>query len=390
MSTNDVDPNLLVRAAAISSSGWGERVSWRQPRNACLWLFVVLIGYGVYYSFTMVQTGVHLYASALGVSAFIFSLYAIPFWWFTTHIDRHSRLPVDLKVAAFAFGGFAATWVFALNGNTALLGLYTKWFGQDFTDNWGPGLSAPFMEEFGKGSGVLLLMFIAPRVVRTAFDGFIVGAFVGLGFEIIEDTLYALNSAPEGFGSDPVGNSLHTVILRLLTGFTSHIAYASIFGAGLVFLVGTVAQRRRPGLGLALCATSMLLHGTWDATTGLSGGSVLAIYVLLLGFILIAAVAVITVFHLTVGPERDIMRAVMAPELANGTLTPDELDALAGNRKARRRYRRQGNGHSTKKLRKHRLEAAHDLADEIAAAGGRDTDRVGFARAELARLQARA
>ncbi|MEV0731021.1 hypothetical protein [Polymorphospora sp. NPDC050346] len=33
-----------------------------------------------------------------------------------------------------------------------------------------------------------------------------------------------------------------------------------------------------------------------------------------------------------------------------------------------------------------RREAAHGLADKIAASGGRETDRVGYARAELARF----
>jgi RsiW-degrading membrane proteinase PrsW (M82 family) len=93
---------------------------------------------------------------------------------------------------------------------------------------------------------VLLLMYLAPQVVRTAYDGFILGAFAGLGFEILEDISYGLDSAPAEFGSNQMHASLHTVGLRLMSGFSSHILYSAIVGAGIVFLVGTVAQRRRP------------------------------------------------------------------------------------------------------------------------------------------------
>ncbi|MET0839229.1 MAG: PrsW family glutamic-type intramembrane protease, partial [Marmoricola sp.] len=193
--------------------------------------------------------------------------------------------------------------------------------------------------------------------------------------------------APEGFGTDQIGNSLHTIVLRLATGFTSHIAYASIFGAGIIYIVGTRWQPRRVGLGLALCALSMLLHATWDSAGVLSNGNAAVLYVLLLGFIVIAVVAILSVFHLTVGGERAALREAMRPEVDNGTLTAEELDALSGNRKARRAYRRHGKGHRAKRQRAHRLDAAHDLASELDHSGGRDTERVSYARAELARLE---
>ncbi|MCW2759573.1 MAG: hypothetical protein JWO46_3319 [Nocardioidaceae bacterium] len=377
---------LEAREEAIASTGWGNQVTWRQPRNPCLWLYVVMVGYGLYYTVTLVRASIDPYAPALGLSALIFAAYAVPFWWFTTRIDRYSRQPAALAVAAFLYGGFAATWTIALHGNGAIIGLYAKWFGQAFASDWGAGLAAPFFEELGKGSGVLLLLFIAPRVIRTAYDGFIIGAFVGLGFEIIEDILYALNSAPEGFGTDQIGSSLHTVVLRLATGFSSHIAYASVFGAGLVLVVGTVAQRRRVGLGIALCSTAMLLHFLWDSTTVISGGRPGIALVLLVLFVVLALAAVVAVFRLTVRDERSAMRAVLAPEVENGALDDAELDALAGDRHDRRRLRH-AQGHRSGTLRRHRLEAAHDLVDELARSGGAETDRVQFARQELIRLR---
>jgi RsiW-degrading membrane proteinase PrsW (M82 family) len=381
-------PELTAREAAIEASGWGSKVYFWQPRNACLWVYALVVGYGLWNAFGIVNGEIRVYGPALAASTVIFVVYGALFWWFTTRIDRYSRQPLSLIVAAFVWGAFGATWTIALSGNTALISLYSKLAGQNFALDWGAGLSAPIFEELGKGAGVLLLMYIAPRVVRTAYDGFIIGAFAGLGFEILEDIFYALNSAPEEFGSHQLQTSLNTVLLRLATGFSAHILYSAIFGAGLVYLVGTVAQRRRPGRGLAFVLTAMLLHGLWDSTAAIGNGDGKITLGLIAGITLIAFAAVITVFNLTVGPERATMRTVMAPEVETGALTPGELDALSGGWRARRAYRKKAHGRKARRLRHHRLEAAHDLADQIAAAGGHETERVRFARTELARLNA--
>ncbi|WP_045746653.1 PrsW family intramembrane metalloprotease [Actinoplanes rectilineatus] len=381
-------PAIAARDAAIERTGWGNPVILWQPRNACFWVYLFGVGYGIRVLAGIINEGIRLYAPALTASTAIFTLYAVLFWWFTARIDRYSRQPLALIVAAFVWGGFAATWAIALSGNTALLGLWGKWFGQSFQMAFGAGLTAPFFEELGKGSAVLLLMFLAPQVVRTAYDGFILGAFAGLGFEIIEDISYALNAAPAEFGSDQMNASLHTVGLRLLTGFSSHILYSAIVGAGVVYLVGTVAQRRRAGLGIVLVFTSMVLHGTWDANAGLGNGNGLVVIVLMAVEIIVAFVVVIRVFNYTVRPEREAMRAVMTPEADSGVITTEELDALAGDRKQRRAYRRAARDRADRRVRHHRLEAAHDLAGQLAASAGADTARVRFARAELERLRA--
>ena len=79
------------------------------------------------------------------------------------------------------------------------------------------------------------------------------------------------------------------------------------------------------------------------------------------------------------------MRAVLAPEVASGTLTAEELDTLAGDRRARKAYRTADPGH--RHQRRLVLEAARDLADELARSGGTDNERVRYARQEVARIR---
>jgi protease PrsW len=46
---------------------------------------------------------------------------------------------------------------------------------------------------------------IAPRVVGTAFDGFIIGAMAGLGFQVFENVLYVFQAAQSSFGQTEPG-----------------------------------------------------------------------------------------------------------------------------------------------------------------------------------------
>jgi RsiW-degrading membrane proteinase PrsW (M82 family) len=328
------------------------------------------------------------YGQAIALAVTSFAIYAALFWWFTQHIDHYAKLPAKLMVVAFLWGGFAATWVMAANANDSILALYAKSFGQSWALNWGAGLSAPFTEETAKGSGLLLLIALAPRQVRTAFDGLILGAFIGLGFQIIEDIAYAMTSASSQFGANQIGASIDTIFLRMVSGVAAHIVYSAIFCAGLIYLLGRPAEPRRVGRGLLLVATPILLHGTWDSLAAIGSRSALTLVGLLITVIVIALVIAVRVYELTVRRERDFVRDVMTPEQARNVITAAELDAMAGNRKARKAYRKASRKHRERKRTRYVLNAAYDLADELAAARGADSDRVRFARAEVGRIRA--
>jgi RsiW-degrading membrane proteinase PrsW (M82 family) len=289
---------------------------------------------------------------------------------------------------AFLWGGFAATGTMAANANDAILALYAKTLGQVWALDWGAGLAAPFTEELAKGSGLLLLNALAQRHIRTAFDGLILGAFIGLGFQIVEDITYAMTSAGTQFGANQIGASVDTIILRMVSGVAAHILYSAIFCAGVVYLVGRPAEPRKIGRGLLLIAIPMLLHGTWDSLSAIAGPNALELIGLLIGTVVIALIIVARVYRSTVTRERDFVRDVMAPEQARNIVTSVELDAMAGNRKARKAYRKADRNRHERRRARYILNAAYALADELAAARGADTDRVRFARSEVARIRA--
>jgi protease PrsW len=377
-----------ARNIALDLSGWGRRFIFYQPRNFAFWGYLVLVGTGMFIFGSRLTREYNAYGQAIALAVTSFAIYAGLFWWFTQHIDRYAKLPAALMVVAFLWGGFAATWAMAANANDAILALYAKAFGQAWALNWGAGLSAPFTEETAKGSGLLLLIALAPRQVRTAFDGFIMGAFIGLGFQILEDIAYAMTSAASQFGANQIGASIGTIFIRMVSGVAAHILYSAIFCAGLIYLLGRPAEPRRIARGLLLMATAMLLHGTWDSLAAIAGQSALALLGLLVAVIVIALVIVVRVYALTVTREREFVRDVMSPEAARNVITAAELDAMAGKRKVRKAYRKAGRNRRERRRARYVLYAAYDLADELAAARGADTDRVRFARAEIGRIRA--
>lgn len=373
------------RLRVVRESGWGTPVRFFQPRNAAVWVYIALVGPGLFLILHYVSSATVVFGTPITVAVVLFGLYGGLFWWFTQRIDRYAHLPRKLLVIAFLWGGFGAIFM-ASSANTPVLSILGKVFGLSWASDWGAGIAAPIDEELAKGLGLLLLIALASRAVSTAFDGFILGAFIGLGFQIVEDVTYAVAGAGAGFGADPSMSTLKVVGVRMALGFGAHIAYSAIFCTGLICFLGRPGQPRRVGVGLGLMLTAMLLHSVWDNTAGILGPAAPFALVAWVVMTAITLTIVVQIFRRTVGVERAYMRAVLAPEVEAGTITAEEAEALAGDRKARKAYRQVAQDRDRRRLV---LLAAHDLADELGSANGAETHRVSFARGELARIRSR-
>ena len=238
---------LQRRRDAIAVSGWGARFHFVQPHNACFWVYLALVASGFWYVITAVQATRGAFDEAYATALVTSGVFCAAFLAFLHWSDRWERTPASLALAGFVGGGIAAPFAIAITGNSAIMSIYTKVFGQAWATDWQAGLTAPFVEETSKGAIFLLMMGLAPVVIRTVSDGLIVGAYVGLGFQILEDIFYAQNSAFAQFGAHQSEAVLGTFVLRAVTGIPSHALYTALFGAGLIYLIGTPAQPRRVG-----------------------------------------------------------------------------------------------------------------------------------------------
>jgi RsiW-degrading membrane proteinase PrsW (M82 family) len=370
-----MDSLVAARISAIDASGWGRRFVFIQPRNLAFWVYVllVLIGLGQF-----ADSVASFNSYSVLTAAVVFAIYGAVIWLLAQRADRYTDLPVRLLVVALVWGAFAATWGMAAVANTAIGDIYAKQFGQRWSLDWAAGLSAPITEELAKGAGLVLLIVLAPRIVRTAFDGFIIGLVIGLGFQLLEDMLYALRNEQ--------GMAL-VMVLRMLTGVGGHFAYTAIFCAGLIYLLGRPAEPRRVGRGLLLMVTAPVLHGLWDSADVLVGGNGLLLVGLWAGILLVTLIIFFRVYVLTVPQERALLRSVLAPEVASGVLAEAELNAIAGNRKARRSYRKSLRPRAARRKGRQVLQAGYDLAQELARSRGAETPAVQFARSEIGRIR---
>ena len=149
------------QAQALEVSGWGERFTFVQPHNLCFWVYLWLMAVGLFQAWSYFQPKIGFYAEAFAISAVLCTLFGAVWWLWLRHIDRWERQPADLVVAGAAWGALAATFAFAMTVNTAMLGIYPKLFGQDWSANWAAGFIAPFTEEAAKLCGFILLLGLA-------------------------------------------------------------------------------------------------------------------------------------------------------------------------------------------------------------------------------------
>ena len=375
------------RDPAIDAAGWGEPIPLYQPHNPAFWLYIGVVVLGAVHLATEVANIGPQYTAAMVSSAFIWALYCLPWVWFLHHKDRFGRETRRLAVVGFLWGGFAATWVMALPGNAAMLSIFSKLFDADTANSIGPMITAPLVEESAKGVGVVMLVLLAGRVVRTSYDGFILGAYVGLGFQVFEDWLYGVNASTSAFGFNQVQSSFATFASRgSFSGLVSHTLYTALVGAG----IGAWVQSRGEPLGSRLprvigpIAAALVAHGIWDLA---AFGGYKAI-VIVTG--IFAVVMVLVVGRSTRGQLRPWMAELLAPEVEAGLVSDEQLSVMVGSVRDRRRYVssvKDSAGNQAGKAARYVLDAQLDLADALGHSRGTNSEDVEQARSELVRLQ---
>ncbi|MDT0330573.1 PrsW family intramembrane metalloprotease [Nocardiopsis lambiniae] len=216
--------------------------------------------------------------AALGL---VFSTATLLFGFWLFRRIRPVRAPaLPASLVAVAWGLTAATGG-ALLANGSLNGIWSKTMGLEFSGVWGAAMTAPVNEELLKLVGIVLVAIAFPRAVRGPVDGFVIGALVGLGFEVTENLIYAINAVFQAGGVNGAEAVTQTTLVRLLlTGPGSHWAMSAVAGTavGLVAAAGWRPSGRRALGALALVLTAMAMHWLFDAPLlGGSGGVVVKV-----------------------------------------------------------------------------------------------------------------
>lgn len=318
-------------------------------------------------------------------SAIVWSLYTIPFLIIIRRIDYFEREPWVSLVAAFVWGGFVAAGM-AITANSAIFDLVTVSRGVLVAQEWGAALAGPTTEEIAKGLGVLLILLASPRRPRTALDGFVIGAIVGLGFQVVENFGYTMNvSAIE---DDPSLSPLVQmfVVRGLIAGPFSHAVYTGIVGLGIGYLL-TATHRswwRRIGVAVLAFVGAYFAHWLWNSPLLLDE----------LGFLSLLIKGLVTISILIVGLR--IARRNDSTFFVQGLTgvpdylcSPQEQQQLATgkSRKQARKAAKRVGGRSAKKAMAALQRAQADLAVAVRvgddAAAQNATQRIEAARHQL-------
>jgi RsiW-degrading membrane proteinase PrsW (M82 family) len=300
-----------------------------QPEQPAFWVFAVFLLYGVG---RMIHALAQLSAvsrSGWALSWLLLALYAGPLFLLIYYLDLYEREPVSVAVAAFLWGAFAAT-ALALDagGWDEVLAQLTD---PAFAARWGPALTAPIVEEFLKGAGLVLLYLIVRDEVDDVMDGFVYGALCGLGFAVVEDVVYFMAA----FGGTP-GGVLEGFYVRVLSsGLYGHVLYSGLVGMAIGYVVSrrdaTPARERLP-VAAGFVGLAVLGHVLWNAplpaiapTPPIHGGGWLLVPVVLaikgLPLLLLVAVAL----RLARARERRWLDGALAGEVGLDGISAQEL-----------------------------------------------------------------
>jgi protease PrsW len=346
---------------------------WYASRQPILLAVLVLGIVAVPQTSLVLQRLVQNEPQAGPVTLLVWGLYALPLLAAILTVDYFEREPWWLVALALAWGGLIATGL-ALPANDAVQSILTTSQGMTVATQWGAAIAGPTDEEILKGLGVVVCTLIAGRRMRSPVDGFILGAVVGLGFQVVEDVVYTANVMAAG--QDPWSAIGQMFLLRgIMGGLWSHAVYTGLFGLGLGY---ALTRPQWPWVRRALAAVggfaaAWSLHFLWNSpllvdTTDWRLVAVKGLPALLLLLALLAR-------------AQRADSAVFLPALAavqNPLVATDAEIAALADRRSRRRARAEARvtgGRRAARAVRHLQRAQADLAVALAT-----DDRVGVAR----------
>jgi RsiW-degrading membrane proteinase PrsW (M82 family) len=233
-----------------------------QVHQPAFWVFAAFLAYGVVRMVAALGQLASVSRSGWALSWLLLLAYAAPLVALIYYLDLYEREPVSVAIAAFLWGAFAATALAldAAGWDEVLANLTTP----GFAVRWGPSLTAPVIEEFLKGAGVVLLYLIVRDEVDDMMDGFVYGALCGLGFAVVEDVVYFM----AGFGGTPSGVLEGFYVRVVSSGLYGHVLYTGLVGMAIGVLVtrrDPTPMRERLPLAAGIIALAVLGHALWNA-----------------------------------------------------------------------------------------------------------------------------
>ncbi len=212
----------------------------------------------------------------------------------------------------------------------------------------------------------------------------ILGAFVGLGFQVFENVQYIVGGIETNFNQNPAQVAFKVFFLRSVTGLWSHAVYTAIAGAGLRYFIGAKEPAtfgKRLGVAIGMLLVAMVVHSMLDAVAAVPGFFVLSP--------IFTIAAVVITWRVVNRGERRWIATLLHDEVALGSRRPSSTSWPVTTRppSATSAGIKKSQGKAAAKQAEHILDATYDLGAAYAATPGRRDADIEHARSEIARLR---
>ncbi|MFI9507469.1 PrsW family intramembrane metalloprotease [Nocardia sp. NPDC052566] len=333
---------------------------WFQPKSALFWVYCATLLGGAIAMLVQLAPVLALTWNEVLVGLPFVAATLVVFGWLLLHLDRlRAHRPIrTVLVLGFLWGALAGPGI-AIYANDHIMRVIQNLAGDEFAINWQAPISASIVEEGIKGLGVYAVAGLAKPLLSRPMHGLLLGGFVGLGFQVVEDLTYEANSGLSSAQGGAVPAILVGVV-RLLAGVASHWMFTALAGIGIVTALARtdlpMAHRVRAFAAFYLLGCAM--HFGWDAPdlTGFDALNTVGKAVL---YVVVFAV----VYAWVVRTERSWFRSIIPWAAARGIATPAELNTLVtrGSRRRARKAIQQSGPYNRRQL----VQRQHWLMDQV-------------------------
>jgi RsiW-degrading membrane proteinase PrsW (M82 family) len=226
-------------------------------------------------------------------------------------LDRYDPEPPGRLIFAFAWGAVIAIFI-AYIVNTV--------FGVIFGGTLAAIISAPIIEEGGKGGCVLIIALFFRKDFDSMVDGIVYAGVVALGFATVENISYYGESMVSG----GTGGLFRTLILRGVLSPYSHVLFTCMTGVGIGIARETHDKALKIAAPIIGYCIAVFLHAFWNSLAVLGGPKLFFI-----GYFLIQAPMFCAFIGLTlylVHREGRILKQSLSVEVKRGLITHRQLD----------------------------------------------------------------